>query len=131
MKNKRYKKLQHKINRAISCINENVANDDLWRGRFYARQKKIYFYTYADKSGVCAVAEIQFIDKKTGAKFSTYLRDLEITGINFNYKKNICGHKLWELMNDFVCNATRNLNIKEYKAITKDYTEDKRWTNVK
>ena len=124
MHNKRYKKLQHKINYAIRAINENIANDDLWRGRFYAQQKEIHFYTYEDKSGVIAVVKIAFIDKQTGVKYIDWMRDLEITGV---FSSRV-GHKLWQKMNDFVCNATKHLNHKEYRNIAIDYTNDKRWS---
>ena len=50
------KKHQRRMNRFVRAINKNIANDDLWRGRFVVKQVGTpYFYIYEDKSG----AELQ------------------------------------------------------------------------
>ena len=64
------KKHQRRINRYVRAVNKNIANDDLWRGRFVVRQVgSPTFYIYEDKSG----AELERVhlvvtDLKTGQK---------------------------------------------------------------
>ena len=46
------KKHQRRINKYVRAMNKNIANDDLWRGRFVTRQvDSPTFYTYEDGSG--------------------------------------------------------------------------------
>lgn len=129
MQNKQYKKLQRKMNRAIRHLNENIANDDLWKGRFYAHQTWAAFGTYEDKSGVTAIVEVAFIDKLTEVVYKTFLRANDILGISWwSNKFSNCGYQLWHEMNDFVCNQTKGLNFKEYRVNAIDFTNDKRWS---
>lgn len=130
MRNKRYKRLQRKINHAIRNLNENIAADDLWKGRFVASQDAIHFATYEDKSGVCALVHITFTDLYTGAAAYDWFTNYDIIGCSFSYNKfnHGCGTILWEFMNEFVCNETRDLIFKEYKRYGLDYTKDKRWS---
>lgn len=46
------KKYIRSANRVAKSINNSIAEDDLWRGRFIMRQKKFQFYQYDDKSGL-------------------------------------------------------------------------------
>lgn len=46
------KKHQRRMNKYVRAMNKNIANDDLWRGRFITRQVgSPTFYVYEDKSG--------------------------------------------------------------------------------
>lgn len=130
MQNKRYKKLQHKINRSIRNLNENIANDDLWKGRFVAIQDDIRFSTYEDRSGVCAFVFVRLMDLETGVVMCKWLTHYEIIGLSFWYNKfnKGCGYPLFQFMNDFVCEETKGLIFKEYRKTSIDYTRDKRWS---
>lgn len=99
MKNKKYKKLQRKINKAIRLLNEIVANDKLWRGRFYARQMWIIFGTYENTDIATAAAEILFIDKETGVVKPVVLRADDII--------SPLSYRLWSEMSTFIVNETR------------------------
>ena len=129
MQNKQYKKLQRKMNRAIRHLNENIANDDVWKGRFYAHQTWAAFGTYEDKSGVTAIVEVAFIDKLTEVVYKTFLRAHDVCGPSlFCNRFAPCGVDIWCEMNDFVCKQTRELNFKEYRVNAIDFTNDKRWS---
>ena len=127
MLNKKYKSLQRMINKSIHQLNENIANDDVWKGRFYAHQSYIHFYTYEDKSGVNAIAKIELVDKLTKETQTVFLNKFEIVGI-FKTKFTLFGYGLWEHMNSFVCKQTRGLNLKQYKTEGTDFTNNKRWS---
>lgn len=62
------KKYIRSANRVAKSINNSIAEDDLWRGRFIMRQKKFQFYQYDDKSGLHVDFWYEFEDLKTGQK---------------------------------------------------------------
>ena len=125
MRNKQYKYLQREINRSIRALNDTVANDSLWRGRFYARQQAIRFATYADKSGVWAIAKIAFIDKQTNVQHIVWLDNKDINGLG---KRTICGYRIWEVMNNFIIKQTESVGCQDYYLMAIDYTPDRRWS---
>ena len=87
------KKIQRHINSEVRNMNRTIERDDLWRGRFYCRQKEIYFYPSEDKSWVYAEVIIEFIDRKTG-KFALYrFRKEDFLGSAWRF---------WERMNYFI-----------------------------
>ena len=65
MRNKKWKKMQSKINKIVRTVNKNIYNDDLWLGRFYIKQIKSEFEEYEDKSGGSVRVWLKFIDRKT------------------------------------------------------------------
>ena len=65
MKNRLRRKYQQKLNREIRLLNKNIAEDDLWNGRFIFFQKDASFSTFEDKSGGLLYAIIRCYDKKT------------------------------------------------------------------
>ncbi len=89
------KKYQRMINRFIRGLNENVANDNLWRGRFYIKQKQCFCKPYDDKSGLDTFFVFTLYDLKTG-----FTKDIGIEGISFEYPAN--GWKIWRELNDFI-----------------------------
>lgn len=60
------KKYQRRLNKIIRAINQNIANDDLWRGRFVIHQKASWFREYEDHSGGYLIFQVVLYDKKTG-----------------------------------------------------------------
>lgn len=62
------KKYIRSANRVAKSINNSIAEDDLWRGRFVMRQKSFQYYQYSDKSGLRVLFEYEFEDIKTGQK---------------------------------------------------------------
>lgn len=67
------KKHQRAVNRIVRKLNKSIENDDLWRGRFFCRQKEAYFHIYDDMSGANLYVLLEMVDKKTGLtrKFMT------------------------------------------------------------
>ena len=91
---KKRKKQQRIMNKEIRLINENIANDDLWKGRFFAHQLDSHFHMYEDASGAELWVTIAFCDKKTGLVWKQ--RDSANSWIHFN------AHKIFWTMNKFI-----------------------------
>lgn len=93
------KKVQRKINSYVRAMNKNIADDEKWRGRFVVRQVGSPQWTeFDDHSGGQLFVRLRMTDTKTG-----YTRDWRAD----NY--DICmfhGYKLWEVVNQFVCDCT-------------------------
>ena len=87
------KKHQRRMNKYVREINKNIANDDLWRGRFVIRQKdNPGFYIYDDKSGaVMPHVHLVITDLKTGEKYDKW--DSDNGWCHFN------GAHIWEFAN--------------------------------
>lgn len=99
------KKRQRRFVHYLRQINDNVKNDDLWRGRFEMRQVDAEWITHGfrgitsdgreffDPYGVL-IAKIKIKDKLTG-KTEEHVVNTNITDI-------LKGYDLWEFMNDFI-----------------------------
>lgn len=87
------KKHQRRMNKYVREINKNIANDDLWRGRFVIRQKdNPGFYIYDDKSGaVMPHVHLIITDLKTGERYDKW--DSDNGWCHFN------GAHIWEFAN--------------------------------
>jgi hypothetical protein len=70
---KQIKKKQHKINKILQEMNKNIANDNLWRGRFVVHQVDRFTGVWEDNSGTWIDVVVIFIDKKTGLVVQAYL----------------------------------------------------------
>ena len=68
------KKHQRCVNRYVRALNKNIANDDLWRGRFVIRQVgSPSFVIYPDKSGAELYGvHLVITDLKTGQIYGKY-----------------------------------------------------------
>ena len=84
---------QRALNRVMRALNQNIYNDELWRGRFVMRQTgSPRMYSFEDGSGVVMEnVTLTCIDKLTGATYR------ETKGDNSWLFMN--GYKMWELMN--------------------------------
>ena len=80
------------MNRIMRQLNENIQNDNLWRGRFYVRQIASQWYEYEDKSGADLWVVVRFYDKKTGIT-------KDAAGTVNHWRRGI---RLWYEMNDFI-----------------------------
>ena len=99
------KKRQRKVNRYIRAINKNIAEDNIWKGRFAFKQIDRSWYVFEDGSGAILTVYIEAYDKATGIR-AFY----GVETININ--------KLWRMANEFI--------TKEVKArceFIADFTE--------
>lgn len=87
------KKHQRRVNKYVRALNKNIANDDLWRGRFVIRQVgSPTFCIYEDKSGA-ELYNIHLVitDLKNGQKYERW-----------NSANEWChfgGSRIWEFAN--------------------------------
>lgn len=119
MKFKMRKRTQRKFNKIVKKINNSIAEDELWRGRFVMIQNSSSWLSFEDKSGGYLEIDYSFIDKKTGrrkrAMYHTYSGEAERLISSF----------LFYAMNDFIikdCNWSTwgDSKMKEDKT---DYTK--------
>lgn len=87
------KKHQRRMNKYVRELNKNIANDDLWRGRFVIRQEgNPSFHIYEDKSGaVMPHVHLVITDLKTGERYDQW--DSDNGWCHFN------GSRIWEFAN--------------------------------
>ena len=87
------KKHQRRMNKYVRELNKNIANDDLWRGRFVIRQEgNPGFYIYEDKSGAeMPHVHLVITDLKTGDRYDRWSTDNEWCHFN--------GSRIWEFAN--------------------------------
>ena len=93
------KSYQRKLNKLIRQVNDNIANDDLWQGRFVFRQINVAFERFFDNSGGVLYSLIRGYDKKTG-----YYKD---TWIQYAPYFDFNGYHLWEMANTFIVEYTQ------------------------
>lgn len=87
------KKHQRRMNKYVRELNKNIANDDLWRGRFVIRQEgNPGFYIYEDKSGAeMPHVHLVITDLKTGDRYDRWSTDNDWCHFN--------GSRIWEFAN--------------------------------
>ena len=61
-------------------INKNIAEDNLWQGRFVVLNRAMWITEYEDGSGVTATIRIAAFDKKTGKYYEQLMDDYDILG---------------------------------------------------
>jgi len=108
------KKQQKRITSAIRDMNTNIKNDDLWRGRFVAKQVSRYVDVYSDGSGVCITPVIEFYDRKTMQKATTM--ENYILDVNFR-------NSLYWKMNDFITEYIKVWENEDRKVLYSDTTD--------
>ena len=119
MKRKMRKRYQRALNRDIKALNKNIAQDNLWKGRFYFFQKAAYWEEFDDGSGGLLRVYIRGYDKATG-----YYRDYPLEYapfLSFNQ------YDIWMLGNDFITEGVKvwDENPRPSVETAKD------WTGVK
>lgn len=110
------KRHQRQVNKVFRALNKNIEKDELWQGRFVARQRASYFIQYEDKSGYYLVVVYDFLDKKTGQTSRLYN---ELGGsLSF-----FDGTKLFMQMNDFIVLDCDVWGVKQKKDKLKESLE--------
>lgn len=110
------KRHQRQVNKVFRALNKNIEKDELWQGRFVARQRASYFVQYEDKSGYYLVVVYDFLDKKTGQTSRLY-NELGWSLSFFN------GTKLFMQMNDFIVLDCDVWGVKQKKDRLKEILE--------
>ena len=90
-------RIKKNIKEAITKINNNVYNDDLWLGRFEIILNKIRFQRFEDWSGYTALIEITLLDKRTNLIKKEYV----------SYSEIFLESHLWKFMNDFIVETVK------------------------
>lgn len=90
---------QRAMNRLMRILNKQIENDDVWKGRYYVRQKAHQWYEYEDKSGAELLVVLELHDQTTGK--SKELAD------TVNHWRFLGGNSLWMAMNDFIVKGER------------------------
>lgn len=88
------KNYQRKFNKIMRALNKNIANDNLWQGRFVFRQTDASFYKFEDGSGGILYVEVRGYDKKTG-----FYKD---TRIEYAPYFSFNEYHLWSFANTFI-----------------------------
>ena len=92
---KKRKRHQRAMNKLVRDMNKNIEKDNLWQGRFYARQVgNSQFYEFQDRSGAELFVGIQCVDRKTGRTYTRW--------DTVNSWRHMNGWDLWEFMNWFI-----------------------------
>ena len=116
MRDKMWKKYQSKLNKKIKVLNKDIAEDNLWRGRFIFRQIEAGWEKFDNKSGILRVI-IRAYDKKTKL-FRDYSLDYcpSFASVDWSLSMDIC--------NNFIINF---LQVWKYEN---PYKERFDWTSV-
>lgn len=116
MRDKMWKKYQSKLNKKIKILNKDIAEDNLWRGRFIFRQIEAGWERFDNKSGLLRVV-IRAYDKKTKL-FRDYFLDYCPFFVSIDWSLNM------DICNDFIINF---LQVWKYEN---PYKEKEDWTSV-
>lgn len=84
---------QRRMNKFTRSLNQNIKNDDLWRGRFYVHQLNRERQVYEDHSGMEVWVTLEFVDKKT--------HKTKVVCNTVNYWTSFPARLWWE-MNNFI-----------------------------
>ena len=104
---------RRRANRMIREMNDFIAHDEGFKGRFYAHQEKAYFSPLDDRSGAMYGVVVHFIDRETGKVHREFF--------DLTYWMPFPKQHLWRAMNKFVtekCGATANLDCRDYRTYT-------------
>ena len=120
MKDKMRKAYQREFNKRIRTLNKNIANDNLWRGRFIFLQRDAHWCRFSDGSGGELTVFVRGYDKKTG-----YYKDycLEFAP----WLNSVNWHLSMDIANEFITEAAGVWSENPRPSI--DTAED--WTSTK
>lgn len=119
---KQRKRIQRKVNRLVREMNKAIEKDELWLGRFYARQTQSYWIEYDDHSGGNLLVYLVFYDRKTGKTLTDY----------FHYFSGgsdiISSNYLYRAMNSFIVDYCKVWNANPAPSYQNaiNYTKEKR-----
>lgn len=111
------KTYQRKFNKLVRQLNKNIAQDELWKGRFVFRQKNAFFEKFDDNSGGILHVILRGVDKKTGFYQDTYIDYAPY----FHFNK----YHLWEFANRFIVEGSEVWNEKPAPSLknAEDFTQ--------
>ena len=114
MKNKLRKQYQRKFNKLIKKVNNNLAADSLWKGRFVFRQIGASFERFNDNSGGILYVRIRGYDKLTG-----FYKDFCL-----DYAPYLLEYHIWKIVNNFIVDDTCvwDESPRPTEATMKDFT---------
>jgi hypothetical protein len=115
MMDKMRRNYQRKLNRKIKELNRAIEEDELWKGRFVARQIKAQWEKFSDGSGGVLHVIIRMYDKKTGY-YKDYLLDYA------PYFRTINWNISMEIANKFIVDDLKIWEYEEPYEIIEDYT---------
>lgn len=111
---------QRTINRLIRKINKAIEDDELWQGRFFARQNRAEFWKYEDNSGGELSIYLRFYDKKDMKYQEFYGTSCELSHWE--------GSRLWLAMNYFITEITSTWkeghpgdHVQDFRPVPNDY----------
>ena len=114
---------QRAVNRVIRAINENIENDELWRGRFFVRQYESCVVRYEDGSGNQLFIQLRFYDHKTRKYWDMW--------ISSNKAIIWGGSHIWRAMNDFIVEKLDVWTNDDPRADKTDYRKFSRDETIK
>lgn len=121
------RKLRQKFMKFIREMNNSIANDAAWLGRFEAAPVDIQYHHFEDNSGTELFVTLCFHDKETG-----------LTKFIFETATWLCNFgRLWLAMNNFIVeevgtSAWKNGNTPiDYRKVKVDWNKEahKRWND--
>lgn len=115
------KRHQRAMNKLMRNLNENIEQDELWRGRFVVRQLASHFVPYEDGSGSELWVCLQFLDRLTGTSYEA------LETVN-HWRMWNGGHLFWD-MNRFITEgpvweSDPKPYSPEYKEMTDKYVKE-------
>lgn len=122
IKSRKRKVHQRKMNQLMRLINKNIEQDDLWKGRYIAKQIDSSWYSYPDGSGNELWVILRFTDRLTGITWDT--------AETVNHWRWINGTHLWMAMNTFITEHTKTWEndpkpySPEHKALVEKYSKE-------
>ena len=120
MRDKMRKAYQREFNKRIRALNKNIANDNLWRGRFIFLQRDARWWRFSDGSGGELIVFVRGYDKKTG-----YYKDYRLEFAP--WLKSVNWHLSMDIANEFITEAAEVWTENPRPSI--DTAED--WTSAK
>lgn len=110
------KKHIRSANKTARHMNNIILNDNLWRGRFYMRQKSVQWEQYSDKSGLNVLYCYEFVDLKTG-----FTKDYWFDGLTMDFNSSFNGKVGWT-MNKFIVEDCQVWEKEEREQLYSDKT---------
>lgn len=113
------RKIQHKVNRLFHALNSNLANDELWRGRFFVRQYAApRFEISGDRTLAQLYIQYRIYDKKTRKYQEVFTESFELTWGG--------AYRFWLSVNNFIVETIKVWNEEPRPSI--QTAED--WTKI-
>lgn len=107
---------QRRMNKYMRDLNNNIKNDNLWRGRFYVHQVARQRQVYEDGSGLELWVTLEFVDRKTGRT-----KQILDTVNHWTFSGD-----LWMAMNSFIINDV-NVWLEIPRPGSKEWFENIDW----